>query len=98
MASYQILYWGDIPAQVKIREGRNRHGRPLSERFEKAIDQAAMYAGLINSDDYLNEWRKTDWEERAGEPEAVAEALVTELETAYSPDLLKKLVKNGGYR
>ena len=93
---YQIVYWRDIPAQVKIREGRNRHGRPLSERFEKAIDQAAMYAGLINSDDYLNEWRTTEWQEREGDPEAIAEELAAQLEDAYPQERLRALAKNGG--
>ena len=96
--TYQIIYWRDIPAQVKVRSGRDRLSRPLADRFSEAIDQAAMVSGMQGSDDYLNEWRKSDWEERAGEPEAVAEALVAELETAYPPDLVKKLVKNGGYR
>jgi len=89
---YQIVYWRDIPAQIKIRDGRNRHGRPLSDRFEKAIDQAAMYAGLINSDDYLKEWRTTEWQEREGEPDAIAE----ELAVSRSPirEALRILEKN----
>ena len=93
---YQIVYWRDIPAQVKIREGRKRHGRPLSDRFEKAIDQAAMYAGLINSDDYLNEWRTTAWQEREGDPEATAEELATQLEEAYPQQRLRAMARNGG--
>ena len=93
---YQIVYWRDIPAQVKVRAGRTRMGRPLSDRFEKAIDQAAMHAGVINSDDYLAEWRTTDWQEREGEAVAVAEALVAELEAAYPRDRLRNLVTNAG--
>jgi hypothetical protein len=93
---YQIIYWRDIPAQVKVRAGRTRLGRPLSIRFEQAIDQAAMHAGLINQDDYLGEWRQTEWQERAGEPEAVAEALTAELEEAYTRDRLRELSRNGG--
>jgi hypothetical protein len=94
---YQVVYWRDIPAQVKVRDGRKRHGRPLPERFEKAIDQAAMYAGLINSDDYLNEWRTSDWQEKEGDPEAIAETIATELEEAYPQERLRALAKNGGH-
>lgn len=93
---YQIVYWRDIPAQVKARDGRKRVGHPLPDRFEKAIDQAAMYAGLINSDDYLNEWRTTAWQEREGEAEAVAETIAAELEQAYPPQRLRALARNGG--
>lgn len=94
---YQIVYWRDIPAQVKVREGRTRHGKPLAERFEKAIDQAAMYAGLTGSDDYLNEWRAGEWQEQAGDASAVAEAVAAELEAAYSNQRLRAIAKGGGY-
>jgi hypothetical protein len=93
---YQIVFWRDIPAQVKIRDGRKRHGRPLSDRFEKAIDQAAMYAGLTNSDDYLGEWRTDAWQEREGDPEAIAEELAIQLEEAYPPQRLRQMARNGG--
>ncbi len=93
---YQIVYWRDIPAQVKVRDGRKRHGRPLSDRFEKAIDQAAIYAGLINSDDYLNEWRTTEWKETEGDPETVGRTVAIELEEAYPQTRLRAIAKNGG--
>ncbi len=95
-SSYQIVYWRDIPAQVKVKAGKTRAGRQLSERFQVYIDRAAMRAGLFNTDDYLNEWRTADPVERAGEPEAVAEALAAELEAAYADDRLETLVLNGG--
>jgi hypothetical protein len=94
---YQIVYWRDIPAQVKVREGRKRHGRPLEERFEKAIDQAAMQAGLVGSDDYLNEWRAGEWQEQEGTATEVAEAIATELEAAYTNQRLRAIAKTGGY-
>ncbi|MGB2516461.1 MAG: virulence factor, partial [Pseudomonadales bacterium] len=34
--------WRDIPAQVIVKQGRKAAKQPLSERFEKAIDRAAM--------------------------------------------------------
>jgi len=94
---YQIVYWRDIPAQVKVREGRTRHGKPLAERFEKTIDQAAMYAGLTGSDDYLNEWRAGEWQEQEGPAEDVAVAVAAKLETAYPDKRLRAIAKNGGY-
>ncbi len=96
MSTYQIIYWRDIPAQVKAQAGRNKASRQLPERFEKAIDRAAMYAGAINSDDYLAEWRKSDWQERDGDPEAVVETVVAELDAAYPEEKLQELSRNGG--
>ncbi len=96
MATLQIVYWRDIPAQVKAKSGRERGGAQTSQRFQDAIDAAAMRAGLIGTDEYLAEWRTGDGIEREGAPEAVAQAVVAELEAAYSDERLRKLIANGG--
>ncbi len=93
--TYQIIYWRDIPAQVKVK-GEKGHSRQLPERFERAIDRAAMHAGAINTDDYLAEWRKSDWQEREGDPKNVVEALLAEFETAYPEERLQVMARNGG--
>jgi hypothetical protein len=95
-SSFQIVYWRDIPAQVKVKAGRERAAKPLSERFQVFIDRAAMRAGMFNTDDYLGEWRTGEAIERAGEPQAVAEAVIAELEAAYSDERLETLAQNGG--
>jgi hypothetical protein len=96
MTTIQIVYWRDIPAQVKVKAGRVRASRQLSDRFQIAIDRAAMRAGLFNSDDYLNAWRTVDAPERDGEPQAVAEAVAAELEAGYPDARLDNLGTRGG--
>ncbi len=83
MAVYQILYWKDIPAQVRVFKGRRPVSHPMPNRFQAEIDRAAMEAGLAGSDDYLDQWEWTEKMERPGEPEAVLNALVQELEAEY---------------
>lgn len=94
--SYQIVYWRAIPAQVKVKAGRDRVSKPLSDRFQVAIDEAAMRAGMIGTDDYLAEWRTADPVEKDGDPESVAAAVVAELEAAYPDDRLRLLTENWG--
>ena len=96
MATLQIVYWRDIPAQVKVRAGRERGAAQCSQRFQDAIDAAAMRAGLIGTDDYLAEWRTSDGVEREGAPDAVAQTAAAELEAAYSDERLRALIANGG--
>jgi hypothetical protein len=96
MTRYQIIFWRDIPAQVKVKAGRQRVGRPLSNRFTAAIDEAAMRAGKTESNEYLAEWRNGEWLERNGDPETVADALIAELETAYPPKRLHILIQQHG--
>ena len=74
MAEVTIVYWRDIPAQVIVGKGRRGVKRPLPERFEQAIDRAAMKVGAAGTDAYLAEWRKADPYTVEGEDEAVATA------------------------
>ena len=94
---YQIIYWRDIPAQVKVRAESTRIARGLSDRFQEGIDEAAMRAEVTGTDQYLAAWRMSKWQERDGAPEVLADALVAELEAAYPQDRLLALVQNGGH-
>jgi len=96
MSLIQIVYWRDIPAQVKAREGRARVSRPLPTRFQEAIDSAAMRAGASGTDEYLAEWRTSEATERAGSPEAVADEVVLEFEASYPDERLETLIENAG--
>lgn len=92
----EIVYWRDIPAQVRARAGRQRATRPLAERFQQAIDVAAMRAGKSGTDDYLAEWVTRPAGERQEEPEQAVEALAAEIERTYTPERLSLLAANGG--
>jgi hypothetical protein len=92
----QIVSWRDIPAQVRVRTGRTRISRPLAQRFQHAIDEAAMRSGKSGSDEYLTEWRTSDPETREGEAESVAAELVAEIESAYPEARLQALVAQRG--
>jgi hypothetical protein len=84
MATYQILYWHDIPVQVRAKDADGRAGAELPARFQEAIDQAAMAAGMIGSDDYTEAFRWGEPQERAGSAREVADALVAELDAQHS--------------
>ena len=58
MPEVTIVYWRDIPAQVIVGSGRRAAKVPLPERFEQAIDRAAMRSGAKDEDAYIAEWRK----------------------------------------
>jgi hypothetical protein len=79
----QILYWHDIPLQVRALAGRSRTSKLLSDRFQEAVDSAAMAAGLTGSDTYLDLLHWSDPQQRAGAPADVVEAVAAELEAAF---------------
>lgn len=96
--TYQIVYWRDIPAQVRLRSGRERISRSLAPRFQEAIDAAAMIGRTTSTDDYLEEWRSSEWLIGEGDPdpERFADDLVAQLETDYPPARLEALMRNEG--
>jgi hypothetical protein len=78
-----VLYWHDIPVQVRAKDANGRVSAPLPDRFQEAIDQAAMAAGLIGSDDYTEAFRWGEAQERTGTAQEVAAAVAAELDAQY---------------
>ena len=96
MAKLTIVYWRDIPAQVIAKEKRTAAKRVLPERFEKAIDRAAMRSGARDTDAYLAEWRRGEPTPCGDDLEAEAAAAAARLEAEFDDDRLAKLVAAGG--
>lgn len=96
MADLFVVYWRNIPAQVIVKKGRLTAKRQLTERFETAIDRAAMRARLRDTDSYLAEWRRAEPVPCGDDLEAEAEAAAAQLEAEWTEERLAKTVTNGG--
>jgi hypothetical protein len=96
MAELIVVSWRDVPAQVIVKSGRRSAKRPLSERFQAAIDRAAMHAGLHDTDAYLAAWRRVAGGDCGDELEREVERAAARLEADYPPERLRDLVANGG--
>ena len=97
MPDVTIVFWRDIPAQVIVGKGRRGSKRQLEERFEQAIDRAAMKVNARDADAYLAEWRKADPYSVEGDPATVAEAEGARLEAEYDTARIKALIDNEGW-
>ena len=96
MAKLTLVYWRDIPAQVIVKAGRKNAKVQLEERFEKAIDRAAMKAKLKDSDSYLEHWRRGEPVDCGDDLEAEANAMAEKIQNEYTDEKLDVLVQNGG--
>ncbi|TDL87812.1 virulence factor [Meridianimarinicoccus aquatilis] len=94
MSGIKIVYWRDIPAQVLAGRGRNAKKVTLTERFEQAIDRAAMRSGAAGTDDYLAQWRKAPAKD---DSDTDAAQVAARIERDYDNDHLKKLIENNGW-
>ena len=84
MATYKILYWQDIPSQIRVEDEQGGEvSIELPQKFAEKIDQAATQQDLLNSDDYLDHWKWSDEQDRPGTAQQVADALQAELEAKW---------------
>lgn len=97
MAQLITIKWRDIPAQVTARDGRRKVSIQLSDRFQIAIDRAAVRAGKKTTDDYLEEWHR-EVAECGDDLSSEAEAAAERIEKEFSDPVLREYVKNGGLR
>ena len=97
MADVIVVYWRDIPAQVIVGKGRKASKVQLPERFEQAIDRAAMKIGAEDTDSYLAEWRKAPPYVVGGEQSEVAQLEANRIDTEYNQEKIKLLIRNDGW-
>lgn len=97
MPDVTIVYWRDIPAQVIVGKGRRASKRVLEERFEQAIDRAAMKVGAKDADAYLSEWRKVSMGAQDGDADEIAKTQAIALEADYDTARLKALIEADGW-
>lgn len=96
MASLTIISWRDIPAQVVVKRGRETAKAKLSERFQEAVDRAAMRAGKGSSDLYLAEWKRSAARPCGEDIHQEAAAEASRIEAQYSNEDLERLIRAKG--
>jgi hypothetical protein len=81
VATYKILYWQEIPTQVRAEDDEGDDVTvQLAPKFMEYIDILAAKRGLQSADDYLAQWKWSEEQEREGSAREVAEAVKAELE------------------
>jgi hypothetical protein len=96
MASLSLISWRDIPSQVVVKRGRVTAKRMLSQRFQEAVDRAAMRAGKTGSDAYIADWKRSASRPCGDDLEGEAQAEAERIEARYSDDDLLRLIRAHG--
>lgn len=97
MPDVTVTYWRDMPASVSVGRGRKGIKVPLPERFEQAIDRAAMKSGAAESDDYMAGFRKAGPIPETGTDAEAAATVAATIEAEYDQDRIKTLIANDGW-
>lgn len=97
MTAISILYWRDIPSQLVAGRGRKASKIMLADRYQEAIDMAAMRDKAHGTDAYLAGWRKGDATDFEGALETELERLKADIEEEYDETRIQMLIKSGGW-
>ena len=96
MAELTVIRWRDIPMQVLARGAGGGSARALlPDRFQEAVDAAAMVAGLIGSDDYTAQMRM-DTRSCGDDLQHEVDSETVRLLSDWDDDLLKATIRAGG--
>jgi hypothetical protein len=96
VAALIIISWRDIPAQVIVKRGRETAKVQLSQRFQEAVDRAAMRAGKGSSDAYLADWQRSAPRPCGEDLQAEAALEAARLEAQFSDETLERLIRAKG--
>jgi len=96
VASLIVISWRDIPAQVIVKRGRETSKVQLSQRFQEAVDRAAMRAGKGSSDAYLADWKRSEPRPCGEDLKAEAEAEAARIEARFSDADLERMIRAKG--
>jgi hypothetical protein len=96
LAELTVIRWRDIPMQIVARGDGGASARALlPERFQEAVDAAAMVAGLIGSDEYTQQMRM-DKRPCDDDLDAAVAAVTAELEAEWTDEILRTAIRSGG--
>jgi Virulence factor len=96
MGQLTIVYWRDIPSQVIAKAGRANEKRMLPDRFQQAIDMAAMRDGASGTEDYLADWRRAEPVACGDDLAQEADRAAADLDARFDKERLRALIANGG--
>lgn len=77
---------------VVAREGETVVKIGLPNRFQEAIDEAAMRLGDIGADAYLDGWARTAWILADGTPDQVAQTVSQSLIEEFSNQRVNEIL------
>ncbi len=86
-----ILYWKEIPVQVKAEDDQTSVSLPLDHRFQEAADAIAMMDGSYGSDAYLDAWQWGEPSDSDLKPDDAANQLADRINNGMPDDFVARI-------
>ena len=89
--SIRIMYWKEIPVQVKADDGGTPISEPLDKRFQQGIDAVAMFDGSVGTDEYWIGWEWKEIGDVPGSAKAAASAIADRINDRFPSDFVGRI-------
>ena len=86
-----ILYWKEIPVQIKAENDAASVSLPLDHRFQEAADAIAMMDGSYGGDAYLDAWQWGETHTSDLDPDAAANQLAERVNKGMPNDFVARI-------
>ena len=95
-----VLYWKEIPVQVKAENDETAVSLPLDNRFQEAADAVAMMDGSYGGDAYLDAWQWGEPTHSELNPKPAADQLAERFNNGMPEDFVTRIrdLHNAGKR
>ena len=91
LAKVQIMYWKEIPVQVRAEDGSGQVSKPLNDRFQRGVDAISMFDGSSGSDEYLMAWEWGEAIEVEGTAQQAATNMADRLNQGFPQDFVQRI-------
>ena len=91
MATIRLLYWREIPTQVRAEDESDSVSKTLDDRFQQGVDAVAMFDGSSGTDAYLEAWEWGKEQEIKGSPQEVAKKVVDMYNIKFPRDFVARI-------
>ncbi len=91
ISKYRIMYWKEIPVQVKVEDDLDAISEPLDPRFQQAVDAISMFDGSMGSDDYLMGWAWGEEIQIEGNANDIAQKISEKYNSSMPKNLISKI-------
>ena len=86
-----VLYWKEIPVQIKAENPNATVSLPLDSRFQEAADAVAMMDGSYGSDEYLDAWQWGQESDAELDPADAAKELADRINNGMPTDFVARI-------
>jgi len=91
VAKVRLMYWKEIPVQVKAEDETGQISVPLDARFQEGADATSIFDGSSGSDAYLAAFQWGDYFEEPGSAQEAGIRVAERINNRFPKDFVSRV-------